>query len=94
MSAAGAGVYSYILDPESTRAVSPAVYKDTLYFVLVPPSPGGPEGGSGVSFSFKRRGFGPDSGGGGSNFTFDVYFDLKYSWVRFVMVFRPMSDQT
>jgi hypothetical protein len=37
----------------------------------------GPDGGSGLSVSFRNRGFGPDPGGKLiSNFD----FDLKYSW--------------
>ncbi len=36
-----------------------AVFKDAFYFVLVPPSPGGP----GLSCSFRSRGFGPDPEG-------------------------------
>ncbi len=49
-------------------------------FVLVPPNPGGPEGGSGLSCSFRGRGFGPDLRGGNFKFDFDFYVDLKYSW--------------
>ncbi len=39
----------------------PALFEDALYFAFVQ---GGPEAGSGLSFSFRGRGFGPDPGGG------------------------------
>ncbi len=38
------------------RSIDPAVFKDAFCFFLVPPPPGGPEGGSGLSFSFRSRG--------------------------------------
>ncbi len=42
------------------------VFKDVIYFCLVPLFFGGPGGGSGLSLSFRSRGFGPDPGGGGN----------------------------
>ncbi len=42
---------------------SPAVFETTFCFFLVPPRPPeGPEGGSGMPFSFRGRGFGLDRG--------------------------------
>ncbi len=52
-----------------------------------PPSPGGPEGGSGLSCSFRSRCLGPDPGGG--NFNFNFNFVLKYGWGRSP---EPISD--
>ncbi len=40
----------------------PAAFTDDFDFCLVPP-PGGPEGESGLSFSSRIWGFGPDPGG-------------------------------
>ncbi len=55
------------------------LYLRTLFnLFLAPPSPGGPEGGSGLSFSFRSRGFWPDPVRG--DFNFEFHFDLKHSW--------------
>ncbi len=60
-----------------TWSRNPAVFKDVLLFVLFPPPPGGPEGGSGLPFSFRSLGFGSDPGEGG---VFILFLDRKYSW--------------
>ncbi len=65
----------------SLTSASDELYLRTVAFFvfLVPPSPGGSRGRSGLSFSFRSLCFGPDPGRGGLNLNF--YFDLKYSRV-------------
>jgi hypothetical protein len=51
-----------------------------MLFLSPPPPPGGDPGGSGLLYSFRNKGFGPDPGRG--DFYLNLYFDLKYSWVK------------
>ncbi len=56
---------------------------------LSPLPPGGPAGGSGLSFSFRNRGSGPDVGRGDFNFDFDLKYSRAIS-MRFYQVFNSV----
>ncbi len=57
----------------------PVVFKEAFDVFIVPPTPpGAPEGGSGLSFSYRSRGFVPDPGRGVCC-NLNLYFDLIYS---------------
>ncbi len=60
----------------------PAVFKGTFHFVLLPPSPGGPEGGPGLSFLLRNQDFGPHSEG------VIFIFNLTFSTAGFSSVTR------
>jgi hypothetical protein len=67
---------------KQARQTSGTQLRTFFHFVLVPPPPpGGAEGGSGLSFSFRSCGFGPDPG---EEFNLYVYFDRKYSREQFL----------
>ncbi len=75
----------YVVGADINQAVFfPAAFKAIFCVCLVPPPPGGPEGGSGLSFSFRSQGLGPDPEG---NFNFECYFDLEYTCRTFWLIF-------
>ncbi len=60
--------------------LDPAVFKDAVHFFFVPPSPGVSRGRVRTIVFLQKPGL--LAGPLGGDFKFNLYFDLKHSWVE------------